>query len=268
MKRKAGMITTDFRPGAPCWIELNTPDVPVSSEFYRKIFGWVTAPIEPVEAGYLMFYKDRRAVGAVGPLDHEQQRTAWTLFFATTDVHRAVEDTERFGGIVLVEPFDIGEDGRMAYFIDPQGGVFGVWEPGNFSGFAAVDEPDTFGWADLWTPDALGAQTFYRALLGWESESLPLPLQASEYILVRPEGTGRERAHGGLMGVTSELLEATEGAASWQPSFVVVDCDVGVDLVKEGGGQVHSGPEDVPMGARVAICSDPLGAGFVLLENA
>src|SRR5699024_12806194 len=86
--------------------------------------------------------------------------------------------------------------------------------------------------------------------------------------LVRPEGTGRERAHGGLLGVTSELLEATEGAASWQPSFVVVDCDVGVDLVKEGGGQVHSGPEDVPMGARVAICSDPLGAGFVLLENA
>src|SRR5699024_5680918 len=82
MQRKAGMITTDFRPGAPCWIELNTPDVPVSSEFYRKIFGWVTAPIEPVEAGYLMFYKDRRAVGAVGPLDHEQQRTAWTLFFA------------------------------------------------------------------------------------------------------------------------------------------------------------------------------------------
>src|SRR5699024_9139051 len=141
-------------------------------------------------------------------------------------------------------------------------------EPGNFSGFAVVDEPDTFGWADLWTPDALGAQTFYRALLGWESESLSLPLQASEYILVRPEGTGRERALGGVLGVAAALLEATEGAARWQASFVVVDCDVGVDLVEEGGGQVHSGPEDVPMGARVAICSDPLGAGFVLLENA
>src|SRR5699024_12610504 len=118
---------------------------------------------------------------------------------------------------------------RMANFIEPEVGVFGVSEPTNVSGIAAVDEPDTIGWADLWTHDALGAQTFYRALLGWESENLPRPLQASEYILVGPEGTDRERAHGGLMGVTSELLEATEGAASWQPSCMVVDCGGGRD---------------------------------------
>ena len=261
------MITTDFRPGAPCWIELNTPDVSVSSKFYRRVFGWVAVALEPEEAGYLMFYKDRREVAAVGPLDHEQQRTAWTLFFTTTDVHRSVEDAERFGGTVLVEPFNIGDDGRMAYFIDPQGGVFGVWEPGDFSGFAAVDEPDTFGWADLWTPDPLGAQTFYRALFGWESENISLTLQAGEYIVVRPAETGRERAHGGLIGITPEVLLSTEGGANWHPSFIVTDCDTSAELVKEGGGQVHKAPEDVPGGVRIAICSDPLGAEFVLLET-
>ena len=260
------MITTDFRPGAPCWIELNTPNVPASSEFYRRIFGWTTATLEPEEAGYLMFYKDGRAVGAIGPLDHEQQRTAWTLFFATTDVHRSLEDVERFGGTVLVEPFALGNEGRMAYFIDPQGGVFGVWEAGEFAGFAAVDEPDTFAWADLWTPDALGAQSFYRALLGWESENLPLTLQSEDYIVVRPAGTGRDRAHGGLIGVTPEVLLTTEGRANWHPSFLVTDCDMVAALVEEAGGQIHKEPEDVPKGARVAICSDPLGAEFVLLE--
>lgn len=266
MKRKAGMITTDFRPGAPCWLELNTPDVPVSSEFYRRLFGWVAVAAEPAEAGYLLFYKDGGVVGAIGPLDHEQQRPAWTLFFATTDVHRSVEDVERFGGTVLVEPFALGTDGSMAYFIDPQGGVFGVWEPGSFPGFAVVDEADTFGWADLWTTDALGAQTFYRALLGWESEEVPLVEEEGEYIVVRPSGTGGERAHGGLIEVPSDRLTRTEGAANWHPTFMVTDCDVSADMVREGGGRVLKGPEDAPKDARIAICADPMGAEFLLLQ--
>lgn len=34
------MLTTDFPTGAPCWIDLGSPDIPATAEFYRKVFGW------------------------------------------------------------------------------------------------------------------------------------------------------------------------------------------------------------------------------------
>ena len=33
------MLTTDFRTGSPCWIDLGSPDIPATATFYGTVFG-------------------------------------------------------------------------------------------------------------------------------------------------------------------------------------------------------------------------------------
>lgn len=34
------MITTDFVPGSPCWLDLGAPDVRAAAAFYGTVLGW------------------------------------------------------------------------------------------------------------------------------------------------------------------------------------------------------------------------------------
>ena len=50
----------------------------------------------------------------------------------------------------------------------------------------------------------------------------------------------------------------------WLCYVVVDDIDTALNRVRERGGQVLNGPDEVPGGDRVAQCLDPHGAGFGL----
>ena len=63
---------------------------------------------------------------------------------------------------------DIPDAGRMAMFADAQGAVFSVWEPGDFIGAQLVNEPGTWNFSELNTPDPEAAERFYRAVFDWE----------------------------------------------------------------------------------------------------
>ena len=42
MPREAGavMLSTDYVPGAPNWVDLGTPDIDTAAAFYGAVFGW------------------------------------------------------------------------------------------------------------------------------------------------------------------------------------------------------------------------------------
>ncbi|WP_420732816.1 hypothetical protein [Brevibacterium luteolum] len=43
-------MIADFRPGAPCWLDLGSPDPDSSQDFYHRLFGWeFAAPAGPDE---------------------------------------------------------------------------------------------------------------------------------------------------------------------------------------------------------------------------
>lgn len=258
------MITTDFGPGTPCWLELNTPDVAATADFYNRVFGWTLHDIGFDAGGYQSMSRDGRSAAAIGPLEHEEQRPGWTLIFACEDIEAAIEETERLGGSVYVEPFTIPSVGRMAVLTDSQGGVFAVWHGQKFAGFEVVNEPDSFGWAELWTPDAETSESFYAGVLGWQYEVLDQG-ERGRYAVARNAGAPKEESHGGIMQLGREYLTGTEGAPDWHPVFMVADCDESARLVRDSGGKVHMGPVDVPQTGRLANCADLVGGEFVLL---
>ncbi len=53
----------------------------------------------------------------------------------------------------------------------------------------------------------------------------------------------------------------------WTVFFCVDDLDTTVSLVAASGGDVESGPFEIPTGARVAVIADPNGAQFALISG-
>ncbi|WP_030991890.1 VOC family protein [Streptomyces sp. NRRL S-1813] len=260
------MITTDFVPGSPCWLDLGAPDVEVASAFYRAVFGWRSEPYGDQGAGgYTLFRLDGKAVGAVGPLPEEGARSAWTIYFHTPDAEATAKAVERAGGSVRSAPSPVGaDDGRFARLADPQGAEFSVWQPERYPGFEAVDVPGTLCWTELYTTDAAAAQTFYRTVFGWSAQDMALPGGGGTYTLLTPADRGEERMHGGLMEVPANLL-GPGGKPYWHPVFASKDCDATVGLATGNGGTLSMGPETAEGVGRLAVCSDPSGAEFVVL---
>ncbi|MFL1426443.1 MULTISPECIES: VOC family protein [unclassified Nocardiopsis] len=260
------MITTDFLPGSPCWVDVSSPDTEASASFYQRVFGWKAVQEVPEAAGYLGLQLDGATVAGLTPLAGEGERPGWTVFFHDPDVDSTVPAVERLGGSVLVEPFDVLGLGRTAQFFDPQGARFAVWKPIGFPGVQRADVPGSLCRVELWTPDGDGSVDFYRELFRWNYTDSPRPAENGRYRVITPARAGRDRDQGGIMALPPERVDDTEGSAEWNPVFQVADADEALEAVRIGGGQVYMGPEDTPDVGRIAVCADPFGAGFILLE--
>ncbi|MFF8833360.1 VOC family protein [Streptomyces sp. NPDC015131] len=259
------MITTDFAPGSPCWLDLGAPDVPATVGFYRSVFGWDFEPMSPDEQDYGMFRMDGKAVAGIGKLTEEGARSAWMIYFRTDDAEAMTEAVRRAGGEVRVTPMDADGEGVMAQYTDPQGGQFAVWQPGRTKGVEVVDGPGSLGWIELYTTDAAAAKEFYGGLFGWQTQDMDLPGGGGAYSMISPAGLPPERMHGGIMQLPADALSLTGGRPYWHPVFGSTDCDATVAKVRDGGGTIQMGPEDAPGVGRLAVCVDPSGADFVVL---
>ena len=260
------MITTDYVIGSPCWVELTTSDVDAAAEFYRRVFGWEAVSAGPETGGYMLLRSEGETVGGLGPKMAQDQPVAWSIYFNTLDVDASVQRAKELGATVYVEPMEVMDLGRMAYLGDPQGGAVSLWQAGTLPGMERTDEPNTFMWAELWTPSQQGAKDFYEGLFSWEFNDVELPGGGGTYSTIRPAGLGEDRYFGGMTVTEPTQLPQTAGRADWHPVFQVADCDASATAVRRAGGQVRTGPVDMPGAGRMAVCFDPSSAVFVLLD--
>ncbi|MET9853001.1 VOC family protein [Streptomyces sp. NPDC006450] len=265
------MITTDFVPGSPCWLDLGAPDVPAAAAFYGAVLGWDYESMSPgegegedMEGG--MFRKDGKIVAGLGKLTEEGARPAWMIYYSVPDAEATTRAVQGAGGTVRVEPRKLDEWGTMAQYSDPLGGQFAVWQPGENKGVDLVDQPGSLSWTELYTSDAAAAREFYGSLFGWQFSDMPMPGGEGTYTLITPAGQPEGRMQGGLMELSAEDLAVAGGRPYWHPVFHVPDCDAAVAEVTARGGSVQMGPADAEGVGRLAVCLDPSNADFVVLN--
>ncbi|MFJ3904912.1 VOC family protein [Streptomyces sp. NPDC090025] len=262
------MITTDFVPGTPCWIDLGAPDVPAAAAFYEAVLGWAYEPMggdgSDMEGG--MFSKDGKTVAGLGKLTEEGARSAWMIYYTVADAAATTQAVEGAGGTVRVAPRDLGEWGVMAQFTDPLGGQFAVWQPGDHTGMGLVDKPGSLNWTELYTTDAAAAREFYGTVFGWTFSDMEMPGGEGTYTLITPAGLPEDRMQGGLLELSAEDLALAGGRPYWHPVFAVDDCDTAAAAVAARGGSVQMGPADAEGVGRLAVCLDTAQADFVVLD--
>jgi predicted enzyme related to lactoylglutathione lyase len=116
-----------------------------------------------------------------------------------------------------------------------------------------------FVWYELMTSDTKSAETFYRSVLGWGARDSGVPNVS--YTLL----TVGETPVSGLMEIPERAREA--GARpGWIGYVWVDDVDASAAKVKQEGGTIHHGPDDIPGVGRFAVAGDPQGAAFALFK--
>jgi predicted enzyme related to lactoylglutathione lyase len=245
---------TSPAPGAPNWVDLATADLDGAKQFYTRLFGWTY----DVSDGYTTFLLNGHPVAGAGPLASESQPTAWSTYLATDDADAVAFRVTQAGGKVLVAPFDVMEQGRLAAFLDPAGAPFSVWQSGTVGGSAVFDVPGALTWNELNTRDVEGSAIFYASVFGWtfrESSMAGRP-----YVVADLNGTA-------IAGI-QPMVGAGWGelSAHWMVYFAVHDCDRAVSDVESLGGSVMQDPHDIPIG-RYAVVADPSGGVFSLLAG-
>ncbi|MER5854505.1 VOC family protein [Streptomyces sp900105245] len=242
-ENRASVHEEAYPEGVPCWVNAELPDVEAGKRFYGELFGW------SFEEAYGSSVWARLAgdlVASLAPKRDGRMPTVWTVSFATSDATALGRRITAAGGQVVMAPFPVGDLGVAALAADPEGAIFGLWQPGTHPGFGRRREPGTFVWAELYTRDTAAANTFYGDLF-------------------------REALFGGGAQPDFGRADVTEVfAAEMPPHFVthfrVTDLDGALGTVVRLGGRVQAPPFETSYG-RVAVVTDNQGASFALLQR-
>jgi predicted enzyme related to lactoylglutathione lyase len=268
-----------YPAGVPCWVDTTQPDAEAAIAFYSGVFGWefeVQTPAGSPQPYHIARLRGRDVAGlgsepSGGP-------AVWRTYVRVDSADQTAAEVRAAGGRIIDEPVDVADAGRGAVFADPAGAVFGVWEPGRRQGAHLVNEPGTWNFSELNTPDPDGALAFYRRVFRWELSELDaatggfwrMPGYGDFLAANDPEVRARQADVGAPEGFEDAVawLIPQRGdpgpgdpAAHWSVTFAVDDADAAAERAAKLGGEVLAPPFDAPW-VRMTVLRDPAGAVF------
>src|SRR5262249_19550778 len=143
-----------------------------------SLFGWQGVELPAGDFGsYTSLHRDGKEVGILYRQTREARagRAAphWTPFVFVEDVDRTALRVGQLGGVLLREPLDFLDAGRVAAVRGPTGGILSLWQPRTHSRAEVTNDLGALCWCELLTDDVERAKSFYRELLGWEYQADP-----------------------------------------------------------------------------------------------
>jgi predicted enzyme related to lactoylglutathione lyase len=112
-----------------------------------------------------------------------------------------------------------------------------------------------FCWNELLTKDVERAKAFYGQTIGWTFEAMPMP-DGGTYWVAKIDG----RPAGGIFPTTGPGFEKVPEA--WMSYLAVDDVDARVAKATAAGARLMRPIFDVPGVGRIAILTEPGGAGI------
>jgi predicted enzyme related to lactoylglutathione lyase len=251
-------VITQHIPGTFCHVDGGTTDAEGAKKFYGALFGW-QADDMPDEAGmvYTMFQLNGLDVAGMYQMGQGQGiPPMWNSYVLVVNADETARRAKELGGVVLQEPEDAMDAGRMAMIQDPTGAVFAVWQPNKYQGLGLINDPDCFCWSEMVTHDPQKASDFYAGLFGW---SVQVTNMGNFDYFTFMAG---EQPIGGMMKIQPEWGEVPP---CWTVYFTVEDCDTAGEKIAALGGSIIAPPADIPNVGRFAMAQDPQGAFFYVM---
>jgi hypothetical protein len=184
----------------------------------------------------------------------------WGSYVAVESADAAAAKAKQIGGTVLMEPFDVSENGRMAVIQDPIGAVVSVWQGNKHCGVGVVGEPGALAWTQLNATKPAPAKQFYTQLFGWKAQDDPMPGGGGDYTTLLLNG----QPIGGIMPMPPGV--PASAPSHWLTYFASADVDATAAKVTGGGGKTMVPPTDIPGMGRFAVFQDPQGAFFAAVH--
>ena len=260
------MTSQELITGNFCWIDFATPDPEGAKAFYQKVFGWQYADTPmPCGGTYTMISTaSGDGVGGLFLMPDEMKNANVpphiSNYIEVKNVDESTSKAENLGATVKMEPFDVFDYGRMAVLLDPTGAAFSLWQskPQDCEGSMANRETHgMFCWQELMTTNVDQAADFYKNLLGWEYGAMAM--DDGDYTLIKNRG----EEIGGMMTLPSEMKNVPP---HWNAYFTVTNINETIAVIKNNGGNIMMGPQDIPDTGQFAACNAPDGTVFCLFQ--
>ena len=249
------------------WYELLTSDRPAAETFYSKVVGWTLSPFGDPADPYMIVEAGGRGVGGLMTIPPEAvdhgMKPSWVGYVHVADIDAAVASARAAGATVYKEPDLIPTVGRFAVLADPQGAMFNMLQPEE-ADMPALPMGTDGGtdWHELHSSDWEKGLEFYASQFGWsKTEAMDMgPMGTYQMFAMEPapEGAACGFTCGGM------LNDPQAHHPYWLFYFHVADIDAAVTRVKDNGGEILMGPQQVPGGIWIINGRDPQGAIFAL----
>jgi len=237
-------------PGSFCTAVLRTRSSERALAFYGAIAGW-TAQEVPGTPGHRLLQFGAKTVASLHQI--AEGRDLWVPHVSVDSIERTTADAISLGA-TLVDSADVAGLARLATLRDPEGAVFGLWQPAPHQGAQLTDEVGSVWWIEVLTNDAAAARAFYGRLFGWTAVDTSFEPFATYTVFKRGDVS-----EGGML----QIGEDWDVSPRWNAIFAVDDCDAALARAKPLGGStafVHT----VPKHGRIGSLNDPGGAVFVI----
>jgi uncharacterized protein len=245
------------------WYDVMTTDTKAAQSFYEKVIGWHAQDAGMPDRSYTLLSVDSTMVGGLMPIPEDSRkagvRPAWMGYIGVDDVDAYAKRVQAAGGAIHREPENIPGVGRFAVAADPHGAGFLLFKGTSEEQApapAAAGAPGHVGWRELHAGDGAAAFAFYSGLLGWTKAEAMNMGPMGIYQIFAIDGV----PSGGMMTKTSQMP-----APMWVYYFNVEAIERAMKRVRDAGGQVAFGPQEVPGGSWILQCFDPQGALFALV---
>lgn len=245
-----------------CWINLMTGDAPAARAFFAELFDWDFAAMPGVPGGSLIKIGDATAgafMDLAAPHFPPGCPAAIDVMVKVASVDETVARIHRLGGKAEA-PMDVFENGRMASCTDPNGAVFGLWQPKKEDGFDVDGHAHgAAGWFETLTTDRARAVAFYSELFGWKATESSL-VPGMTYTNFTLDGV----PVAGAMQLEPEMCMGA--SAHWATSFSVENADDIARRCTEFRGKVCVPVQEIPTVGRFALLQSPQGVSFQIIE--
>ncbi len=243
----------------PAWVDLATSDPAAAHDFYAKLFGWhIDVSADPQYGGYATASTSAGNVCGIGPKMDPNAPVAWSLYIGTDDPTTLAEKVSHAGGHVIMPPFDVGDQGKMAVFQDTSGAFISAWQANQMTDFV-TDTPGAYTWAELNARGVEAVLPFYERVFGWTHRTSPMGEGQPPYNEFQLDGQSIAGAW------EMNAMVPAQVPSYWQIYFAVDDVDAAFAEALALGGKQMVAPMDFP-GGRFGIVTDPHGASFGLLK--
>jgi predicted enzyme related to lactoylglutathione lyase len=114
-------------------------------------------------------------------------------------------------------------------------------------------------WYELMTTDMKAAESFYRNVVGWQTE--PFDGAGQPYTALNRDG-------GTAIGGVMKRPDDVKAPPFWAMYIGVPNLEEAVQKIKRLGGREHTGVIDIPNIGRMQMMADPQGAVFYIHQPA
>jgi uncharacterized protein len=243
------MDITSHRPGSFCTTVLRTTDLDRAAAFYGALVSWTTQEV-PGVPGHRLLQCGGKTVASLHRITSGADR--WIPHVSVDSVERSVAEALALGA-TLADRSDVPGIARLATIRDPEGALFGLWQPAPHQGAERMEEVGSLWWIEVLSNHVAGAREFYGRLFGWTS--VDTSFEPFDSYTVFKRGDVQE---GGILPIG----EGWEVSPVWNSIVEVADCDATIERGCSLGGTevfVHT----VPKHGRIGSIADPGGALLV-----